>query len=60
MLQRELNLKNVPRTLIINSQRQILYDHSGFKIGDEVKLKKKLDSFLQPQTEKEMQKETEK
>jgi len=59
MLQRELNLKNVPRTVIINSQRQILYDHSGFKIGDEVELKKKLDS-LQPQPEKEIEKETEK
>ncbi|HCX72296.1 MAG TPA: hypothetical protein DHM37_01115 [Candidatus Cloacimonas sp.] len=58
-LQRELNLKTVPRTIIIDSQRQILYDHSGFKIGDEVELKKKLDSFLQPQTEKEIQQETE-
>lgn len=47
-LQREINLKNVPRTIVINNQCEILYDHTGFKIGDEQTLRTKLDELLQP------------
>ena len=37
-LKRSLGINSVPHTFIINNNHEILYQHSGYKDGDEIEL----------------------
>jgi cytochrome c biogenesis protein CcmG, thiol:disulfide interchange protein DsbE len=41
-LKRALNISSVPFTLLINQKGEIVYVHSGYKVGDELKLEAKI------------------
>ncbi len=41
-LKRALNVNSVPFTLLINQKGEIVYQHTGYKAGDELKLQEKI------------------
>lgn len=45
-LYKKLHIANVPSLIVLNSDNKIIYRHSGFTSGDEVKLKKVIQSTL--------------
>lgn len=46
-LRNAINVTSIPRTFIVDRQGNILYDHNGYKPGDELELEEKLKSFHQ-------------
>ena len=45
---KQFQLISVPSTLIISAAGDVVYRHSGYKPGDEKKLRQKLDELLSP------------
>lgn len=46
-LRNAANITSIPRTFIVDKQGSILYDHNGYKPGDEVELENKLKALNQ-------------
>lgn len=53
-VKRKYNVVNPPRTYIINPQQEIIYQHEGYKRGDENKIEKVIKNWIktQPATKK--------
>ncbi|MCK9328890.1 MAG: TlpA disulfide reductase family protein [Candidatus Cloacimonetes bacterium] len=45
-LQKLFNVTSIPRSIIINKKREIVFDHSGFNSGDEQEIEKALQEAL--------------
>ena len=45
-VQNMLNIKLIPRTFIVNTDNTIVYEHTGYKKGDEVTLEEELNKLL--------------
>ena len=41
-LRNALNITTIPRTLLVDNEGNVLYDHNGYKPGDELELEEKL------------------
>ena len=39
--------KDVPHTVLLNAAGDIVYTHSGFKLGDEIQLREKITALLE-------------
>lgn len=46
-LKRALNVNSVPFTLLINQKGEIVYQHTGYKAGDELKLQEKIKALAE-------------
>jgi thiol-disulfide isomerase/thioredoxin len=46
-LRNALNVTAIPRTMIVDKKGTIVYDHSGYKPGDEIALEEKLKALNQ-------------
>ena len=46
-LKNALNIATIPRTMIVDKAGNILYDHNGYKPGDELELEAKLKALNQ-------------
>jgi hypothetical protein len=46
-LKNALNIITIPRTMIVDKAGNILYDHNGYKPGDEIGLEEKLKALNQ-------------
>jgi thiol-disulfide isomerase/thioredoxin len=44
-LKRALGINSVPHTFILNNKNEILWQHSGYKDGDEIELLEKIKAF---------------
>ncbi|HKK76910.1 MAG TPA: TlpA disulfide reductase family protein [Saprospiraceae bacterium] len=44
-LRNAINVTSIPRTFIVDREGTILYDHSGYKPGDEIELEEKLSAL---------------
>lgn len=44
-LKRKLNVSSVPFTFLVNQKGEIVYEHSGYKEGDELKLLEKIKAL---------------
>lgn len=47
-LQRILNITSIPRTILLNAEGEIVYDHTGYVTGDEKKLEEEISKLLNP------------
>lgn len=45
-LRNAMNITSIPRTLIVDREGKVLYDHSGYKPGDELELEAKLKELV--------------
>lgn len=52
VVQKQFNIVNIPRTLIIAPDGEILYDHTGYKRGDEEHYEEVIIKWLETLTEK--------
>ncbi|MCF7794284.1 MAG: TlpA family protein disulfide reductase [Candidatus Cloacimonetes bacterium] len=52
-VQKQFNVTNIPRTLMIDPEGNIIYDHTGFQRGDEVEYEEVIQSWLEDQAAKE-------
>lgn len=50
---KQFNVTNIPRTLMIDPQGNIIYDHTGFQRGDEVHYEEIIKSWLEDMEAKE-------
>lgn len=39
--------KDVPHTVLLNAAGEIVYTHSGYKLGDEIQLREKINALLE-------------
>lgn len=46
-LRNAINVTSIPRTFIVDREGKILYDHNGYKPGDEVELEEKLKTLAE-------------
>ena len=44
-LRNGLNVTSIPRTMLVDKEGNILYDHNGYKPGDEIELEEKLKAL---------------
>jgi hypothetical protein len=49
--QKKLNVTTVPRTLIIDPARNIIYDHEGYVEGDEIHIEEVISEMMVPHIE---------
>jgi len=56
-LMRGLNFQNVPYTVVVNSEGEISYRHSGYADGDEYELEEHLESLVSETDKDETEKE---
>lgn len=52
IVQKQFNIVNIPRTIIITPDGEILYDHTGYKRGDEEHYKEVIIKWLETLREK--------
>jgi peroxiredoxin len=46
-LRNAINVTSIPRTFIVDRKGNILYDHNGYKPGDEIELEEKLKALVE-------------